>query len=266
MNEDGTGWKKIFEFKDYKACGSPAVSPDGKWLAFDAYAVPNGTPTIYVMPFDRFGPPQTVGTGSMPSWAPDSNRLVCSRNDSPSGIWMFAKQENAWTPTNLTEGGWGAQWSPDGKQVLFTDQQALKSYDVEAKTIRDVIEAKVSPYQRIFWNPAFSPDGTHICFKGMTQGGTQDVATFDLTKEKPSVKVRHTGTAAVNADFAWHPTKNRVIFAMYSPDRKTTQLYEFDPTNDERPKLVEGQDPKLNNTDACWTPDGKQLIIISGDY
>ncbi|HET6425994.1 MAG TPA: hypothetical protein VFG20_20050, partial [Planctomycetaceae bacterium] len=265
MNADGTGWERFFEFKGHKGCGSPAVSPDGKWLAFDAYAVPNGVPTLYVMPLDRSRQPEAIGTGSMPSWAPDGNRLVCSRSDNTSGVWMYTKNPN-WTPTNLVEGGWGAQWSPDGKQILFTAQQALKLYDVEAKTIRDVIEANVSPYRQIFWNPTFSPDGTHVCFKGVTQAGTQDVATFDLTREKPPVKVRHTGQIAVNADFAWHPTQSRVIFAMYCAERKVNQLYEFDPNRDDPPKLVEGQDPKLNNTDACWTPDGKRLIIVSGDF
>lgn len=265
MNADGTGWRRFFEFQGYKACGSPAVSPDGKSIAFDAYSVPNGTPTMYLMSIDG-GQPQTIGTGSMPSWAPDGNRLVCSRNDSTSGVWMFTKKDNAWTPTNLTEGGWGAQWSPDGKSIVFTDGPALKLYDVESKVIRDLIEAAASPYQHIYWNLGWSPDSTQVCFKAATPAGSQDVATFDVTKTKPSVKVRHTGRVAINADFAWHPTENRVIFAMFCDERKTTQLYEFDPTNDDKPKLVEGQDPKLNNTDSCWTSDGKQLIIISGDY
>lgn len=265
LNEDGTGWKKFFEFKDHKGCGSPAISPDGKWLAFDAYVVPNGTPTIYVMPFDRFGPPQTVGPGSMPSWGPDSTQLVCSRSDMTSGVWMYTKNPN-WTPKNLVEGGWGAQWSPDGKSIAFTDAAALKRYDVATKTIHDIIDAKISPYESIFWNLAWSPDSTQVCFKARKAGGGQDVATFDVTKDKPPLKVHHTGLAAVNADFAWHPTKNRVVFAMFCAERKVTQLYEFDPTGDKAPTLVAGQDPTLNNTDACWTPDGKQLIIVSGDY
>jgi hypothetical protein len=44
------------------------------------------------------------------------------------------------------------------------------------------------------------------------------------------------------------------------------QLYEFNPTTDAAPVLMKGQDPKRNNTDACWTPDGKRLIVVSGDY
>lgn len=33
MNADGTGWRKLFQLKDYAASGSPAVSPDGQMSA-----------------------------------------------------------------------------------------------------------------------------------------------------------------------------------------------------------------------------------------
>jgi len=44
------------------------------------------------------------------------------------------------------------------------------------------------------------------------------------------------------------------------------QLYEFDPDTDDPPRLMTGQDPERNNEDACWTPDGRQLIVVSGDF
>ena len=51
-----------------------------------------------------------------------------------------------------------------------------------------------------------------------------------------------------------------VIFAMTCPERGFVQLYEFNPGTDATPTLVEGQDKTRNNTDACWTPDGKNLL------
>lgn len=38
LSEDGTEWKSLFKFEQFRSCGSPAVSPDGKQLAFDAWA------------------------------------------------------------------------------------------------------------------------------------------------------------------------------------------------------------------------------------
>ena len=53
----------------------PAVSPDGRWIAYAASAT--GRPEVYVRPFP--GPGASVqlsaGGGSEPRWAPDGRRL-----------------------------------------------------------------------------------------------------------------------------------------------------------------------------------------------
>ena len=50
------------------------------------------------------------------------------------------------------------------------------------------------------------------------------------------------------------------------PERKVSQVYEFDPDADDPPKLMPGQDPNTNNTNLCWMPDGTRVLIITGDY
>ena len=84
--------------------------------------------------------------------------------------------------------------------------------------------------------------------------------------DQPNWKIVYSSKLNINADFAWHPRGHRIVFAAYSPERKLTQLFEFDPDKNDAVKLVKGQSETLNNTDACWTPDGKRLIVISGDY
>ncbi len=263
MNEDGTGWKELYSFKGHKTCRSPAVSPDGKTIAFDAWVMSNKISTIYVMPIEG-GLPTQLETGSFPSWKPDSKHFVCCRSGFTPGLYIMESQKPA-AFRHITQ-GWGGQWSPDGKQIAFTDRNIIKLYDVEKETVKTVFEEDASPYEQIFWNMAWSPDCRQLCFKGVTRAGSQDVTVFDLTAEKPVMKVHHTGKHAVNADFAWHPTQSRIVFAMHCAERKRMQLYESDPTNDDPPKLMDGQDATRNNTDACWTSDGKRLIIISGDF
>lgn len=264
MNADGTGWKSLFVFEGHPACGSPAVSPDGKSIAFDAWPLKQqGGSALFVMSIDG-GNPRQLCTGMMPTWSKDGQVLACSRNDaSGSGVWLVDlvgdKQERI-------EAGWGAQWSPDGTTIAFTQGAALKSYDIQTATLRTVLDGEANPYQQIYWNSTWSPDGKRLCFKGSKADGTLEVATVLTTGDKPELKVHHSGKVALNADFAWHPQGDRIVFAMHCPERSHVQMYEFDPDKNAPPTLLKGQDETRNNTDMCWTPDGKRLIVVSGDY
>ncbi|HLQ46721.1 MAG TPA: translocation protein TolB, partial [Planctomycetaceae bacterium] len=115
------------------------------------------------------------------------------------------------------------------------------------------------------WNMTWSPDSQRICFKGLKADATEEIATVSVDPEKPQLKVHHSGKNILT-HFAWHPEGNRVVFSMNCPERAVFQLYEFNPNSADPPQLLKGQDPATANTSACWTPDGKQLIVISGGH
>lgn len=263
LNEDGTGWRSLFRFEGHSACGSPSVSPDGKWLAFDAWPLnQQGGSAIYVKNLAGGGPRQ-ISSGMMPNWSPDGRKLVCSRNSPGYGAWIMDIDDDDHEHLGP---GWGAQVSPDGRSVALTDGAALKIYDVESRQLRTLLEANAHPWRQIYWNSGWSPDSRRLCVKGMTKDELQEVAVVTVDQDPPKLKIHHSGKTTVNADFAWHPAGNRVVFAMVCPERSHVQLYEFDPDKDAAPTLVKGQDAKRNNNDVCWTPDGKRLIVVSGDY
>ncbi len=263
MNADGTAWKSLFLFEGHPACGSPAVSPDGKQIAFDASPLKQqGNSSLFVMSIDG-GNPRQIETGMMPTWSKNGDQLACSRGSPKYGVWLM---ELEGADHQFLAQGWGAQFSPDGSQIAFAEGTALKVYDLNTRETRTVLDGEANPYQQIYWNSTWSPDGKRLCFKGIKADGTQEVATVQMTGDKPELKVHHSGKLAINGDFAWHPLEDRIIFSMTCPERNKTQLYEFNPNKADPPTLMKGQDETRNNTDISWTPDGKRLIIVSGDY
>ena len=259
MNEDGTGWRMLFQFKGYAACGSPAVSPDGKLIAFDAWSInPRTSAAMFIMSIEG-GAPRELANGAMPTWSKDGTMLAYSR----SGIGVITADGSE--TRVIDPGGWGAQWSPDGKEIAYTDDEEIKVFDVQTATVRTVLANDAHDYSRFYWNMTWSPDSQRLCFKATKPDGSNEVATVYTTGE-PRLKAHHSTDKNVNADFAWHPNGDRIVFAMFCDEQKCMQLYEFNPNRDDPPKLVAGQDKAGNHSDICWTPDGKRLIVVSGNF
>lgn len=258
VNADGSNWRSLFRFETHFACGSPDVSPDGTKLLFDAWSMkPRSSPTIFKVELASLRP-QKISSGSMPNWSPDGKRLSCSQ----SGIRIM--DVDGRNPMKIHGRGWGAQWSPDGSRIAFTEGTAVRTYELATGEFHTILEKH--DYARIYWNMTWSPDSRSVCFKGEKADGTREVVTLSMSGREPELKVHHSTKLNVNADFAWHPEGDRIVFGMHCSDRGKVQLYEFDPAADAPPVLFPGQDQTRNNTDVCWTPDGRQLIVVSGDF
>ncbi|WP_397568327.1 hypothetical protein [Schlesneria sp. T3-172] len=263
LNEDGTGWKSLYRFPGGNANGSVSVSPDGKAIAFDSWPGEKmRESSIYIKELEG-GEPRKLCSGMMPTWSKEGRFLTCSRYEPVRGVWLIEidgeEREHLCT-------GWGAQWSPDGRKIAFSEGAAVTVFDIVKDEFQTILEAGQSPYRRVFFNMAWSPDSEQICLKGVKPDGTEEIATLRSVGGKPVLKVHHSVNVEVHPDFAWHPKGDRIVCAIFCPERGVTQLYDFNPEKDDPPQLVKGQDETRNNTDSTWTHDGKTLIVVSGDF
>ncbi len=268
LNADGTGWKKLFGVEGFPSLGSPAISPDGKWLAFDGHAAKGNLSGQMLLITDLEGNQlRNIGIGMMPNWSKDGRQLCYSKG----GLRLVdAEGKNS---RMLSEGdslGWGAQWSPDGTRILYFAGPNIMTFDIASQKSTLIYNIGDGGYRQTWENMKWSPDGQRICFKGLKDNAVEEIATLvvDPTKVKPGqprLKVHHSGKG-ISTHCAWHPDGNRVVFGMYCPERTLRQLYEFNPNTNDPVKLVAGQDPKTANACAVWAPDGKRLFVITGDY
>ena len=262
MNADGTGLKRIDVGKNVRF-GSPAVSPDGNWVAFDGSTEFNtslGLWQVQVIPISG-GNPRQICNGVMPTWSKDGLKLTCSRFQPQHGIWIVDVAGNR---SESISQGWGSQWSPDGKKIYSAQGNSMRVYDTATKLAQIIVKPGETEYLRFDINCTWSPDSQRICINARKTPNVEmsDIVIVDLAANgNEKTKVRYTGRL-IGSDFAWHPEGRRVICSMYCEGRTRQQFYEFDPDAEKGPlTLVPGQIENKRAQDATWTPDGKQLIF-----
>jgi len=101
---------------------SPAVSPDGRWVAYQSNA--SGSREIYVVPLDRSRPPGRVTTsgGQAPQWSDDGSSLYYRRGRSVMRVSMdgaspVGDPESVF-PAEYLERGTGYAVNADGSRML----------------------------------------------------------------------------------------------------------------------------------------------------
>ncbi|MCA9005188.1 MAG: PD40 domain-containing protein [Planctomycetaceae bacterium] len=252
---------------DYDTAGSPSFSADGQKLLFDGWKSQAGETQIQaqIIVVNADGSDlKVLGPGCMPSWSPRGNRIAFSQH-APYGVAIM--HADGTHLEMIEEGGWGAQWSPDGKKIAYTvrsgNRANIRVYDLIEGTKTNLLSEGESPYSTIYWNMAWSPDSNWVCFKGRNvDQGTYEIATLNVAGKQQGYKVHYSNKTAPYADIAWHPSGEKIVFAAGSQPR---QLMQFNPAEDKPPAPI---DIKVNGTiigDVCFTPDGQSLLFnVSG--
>jgi dipeptidyl aminopeptidase/acylaminoacyl peptidase len=241
----------VDELLQVKRVGSPALSPDGRLVAYtvreadwedDAYET-----QIWVVPAAGGEPRQMTrgdNSASAPAWSPDGAWLafVAERDDTRQVYRIDPTGGEAEPVTASKEGVSSYAWSPDGTSIAYTatdpkpealverdkkygafeivDQDPRMTHlhviDVSTKTPRRLTEGAFT-VGRFAW----SPDGTAIAFDHRVNGdpsnsGTADISIVTVADRRVRPLVTQDGP---DSNPVWSPDATRLAFetAMANP-------------------------------------------------
>ena len=202
---------------------APAVSPDGKEVAFHSWRS-GGSREIYVMQLDGGGVRQVTHTPAqeaLANWSPDGNALTFT-DIVGSGVWTVRRNSaGEWgEPRRFSTYGFLPQWSPDGHSIAYMTNivggniEIIPADSGAARVVMDTLNSGTPPAQ---W-PTWAKDGM-IYYHTHDSHGTAMIYAVSPTGGPPRLMVRFDPVLHPNyrSDFA--VGSGRVFFS--SEDRQS---------------------------------------------
>ncbi|MBN1155175.1 CHAT domain-containing protein [candidate division KSB1 bacterium] len=210
----------------------PALSPDGRWLAFASKR--SGNMDIWVKPVNggkAIQITQHKADDLYPEWCPKLKYLyfVSSREDAAGDIWKI--------------------------EISRIDEDDIMLGDM----------SKVTDYLGIDESPKVSPDASMIAYTS-DRGGSRNIWIYDIKKRTNFRLTRYGGMSP-----CWSPDSRNICFSSLRNDiSERSKLYTISvPPNDDRASMsYRDQDeafPITNGTtiDALpsWSPQGDKIVF-----
>jgi Tol biopolymer transport system component len=215
----------------------PALSRDGKWLAF-ASPGRNGThPDIWIKPMPH-GAAQRVTAGAAndePSLSPDGQWLAFHSARQPAGIYLQPREPSGSSGAArlLIEGGRSPRFSPDGKWLAYLNT-AENGGDIQAFNTRMlyIVPAQGGEPTRLARNAssfqgfAWSADSRTVLFLSLDEGAAARLWSAPLDGG-PAAPVPDFSEAVSLYARACAVAQERFLYAYTDGKEKTAALGEF---------------------------------------
>ncbi len=236
---------------------NPQLSPDGRSLAFSAFA--DGVGRIVVSAPDgserRVLP--GVGNSARPAWSPDGFRIAFHADGAGSlDIYTVAVDgTDVRRVTSEPSADYGATWSPDGARLAFTSDRAGTSDIYTARADgTDVVRLTTTGGG----DPAWSPDGTRIAFGQPSADGGVEVVSMATDGSDARRLTDADGDSYLPA---WSPDGRSIAFAT---DRDgDLEVYVMDADGTDQRNLTRSAGIRDGWFGPSWSPDGSTILYPS---
>ena len=258
----------------FKRIGAPKVSPDGKWVAYDASAIDPASnarkSAIYLIPSNG-GAAKKITDGTRqdegPVWSPNGKTIayVSNRDGGAKQVYLYdVASGTSKKLTSLSAGAGSLKWVPDGSAlVLVSDVYPECGVDPECAEQRNTAAEKQPSRARIFtgllfrhWNAWQEPTRTHILYVPIKGGVPRDLTpgAFDA----PPFSVGGGG------EFDVSPDSKELVFAQNTdehPERSTNADVFTIPLSGGTAKRITSRTGA--DTSPVYSPDGKWIAYRS---
>jgi TolB protein len=235
---DRTGHKEIYTC-DYDGANvlqlthdgaisvSPALSPDGRRLAYTGYQ--SGYADIYLIELSSGSRNRIIkfpGTNSGAAFSPDGGHIACtlSKDGNPE---IYVTGLSGDSPRRLTHSR-GVEssptWSPNGSEIIYSSDEkgSPQLYRISSSGGAGRFLSTGYGYNT---QPNWSPDGKRVAFNVRSGGGFQ-IATMDLDSGVTRIAIQE------GENPCWGPDSRHIVFA------RGSGLYLFDAVTGKETRLV----------------------------
>jgi len=246
----------------------PAISPDGRTVAFDVLE-PSSPFQIWTVESDGRNPQQVSSNGGVfPSWLPTGDLIWLPHASHGGGIIpphgsleIVARDHTSGAVRKI---GWGpsqisfAHLSPDGKRVAY---QTTEGGVINVWTMRlsDGTPEQITAAKHSVGWPCWSPDGKLLAVEEKIGEDTQ----IGIVSSEGGTISQLTKTPGQSWPYSWSPDGDRIAFAGFRQGQ--WNVYSVSRTTGKETQITHFSQPGIYVRYPAWSPAGRQIVFEYGE-